>query len=129
MKKLAAWVLILALAACMAGCKGQEARNPLLPEGTVTGIGVTAFPEEHSRSFAGAEAEKLLRYLRGLELLETFEEDPGSYTGQTWVITLTYESGDEVTLYLFAELFLKAEDGPWYRISGKDGSRFEKFVK
>ena len=129
MKKMTAWLLIAAWILCLAGCKGQKANNPLVPEGKLAEIAVTAFPEEFARVYKGGEAEQLLGYLRGLELLESFEEDPNVYTGQTWVITLAYESGERVTLHLFADLFLKTEDGPWYRIAGKDGSRFGEMVR
>ena len=103
--------------------------NQLLAKGNVIKIDVSSLPESYNDSFDGEDAQAITNYLSSLNLESSFEEDPDEYTGMTWVISLKYEGGDTVTVYHFGNAFIRADQGPWYKMTYEEASRFESLLK
>ena len=100
----------------------------LIPEGTVTAVRVTSMPEGYDFSFTGKEAEKIAGYFRSLNLISDFEENPNEYSGMTWCVTLEYETGKSLDVYHFGNMFVRTEDGPWYRMTYEEASAFDTLI-
>ena len=118
MKKYIALLLSLVL---LAGCRAEQPR--LLPEGTVTAVAVSNLPEGYDYSFTAGDAQAVADYLSGLTLTAKFPENPNEYAGMTWVIELSYENGNTVTVYHFGNMFVRADDGPWYKMAYEEANR------
>lgn len=89
---------------------------------------VTSQPGDYDQSFYGSAAMAIGEYLRELRLIADLEEDPGSYAGMTWVISLAFESGETETVYHFGNRFIRTENGPWYQLSYEEASRFGRLL-
>lgn len=115
--------MILAAMLCLLfvfGCAAFRG-NALLPgKHGIASIQVSTMPHGYTATLSGADAEKLADYIAHLNVQAKMSEDPSVFTGMTWVMTMTYETGETVTLYLFADRFIRAEDGPWYLISERE---------
>ena len=96
----------------------------LLQEGTVNKISVTSLPEGYAYSFDGEAVKRIVDYISELDLIADFPENPDEYGGMTWVIDLGYESGNVLTIYHFGNMFIRANDGPWYKMTYEEASRF-----
>lgn len=125
MKKLIVLCLSIAFAFALAGCSdvGTE-ESPLLREGSVKSISVTSLPEIYDYSFVGKDTEAIVDYLSGLNLIEQFEENPDEYAGMSWLISLKYDDGEFLQIYHFGNMFIRTEDGPWYKMTYEEASRF-----
>lgn len=123
MKKHIAILLLLVL---LAGCRAEQPR--LLPEGTVTAVAVNSLPGGYDYSFAAEDAQAVAEYLSGLTLTAKFPENPNEYAGMTWVIQLSYENGNTVTVYHFGNLFIRADDGPWYKMQYDEAVRLDALL-
>ena len=121
---LAALLCVLSVAGC-AAIRG----NALLPgtEG-IASIHVSTMPHGYEATLTGEAAAELADYLAHMDTQAEFSEDPNVYTGMTWVMAVTYESGETVTLYLFGNLFIRADDGPWYKVSEREAQGVEALL-
>ena len=129
--KLVVMVMIM-IAAClltMTACSSAVAKDgTLLKEGHVRKISVSSRPEGYSRSFTGDKAQSIIDYISQLHLIDDYPENPGDYDGMTWVITLEYEDGTSLTIYHFGNMFIKTENGSWYKMTYEEASRFDELV-
>ena len=131
MKKLLTIALAFLCVLGMVGCSQQPQQvqgNQLLAEGNVIKIDVSSLPEGYNYSFDGEDAKEIIDYLSNLNLLSKFEENPNEYTGMTWVIFLEYENGDELTVYHFGNMFIRAEKGSWYKMTFEEASHFDTLL-
>ena len=130
MKKNAASVLLLCCLLCLAGCnlRASVSGTQLLKEGTATKIAVTSMPESYDYSFSGEDAAAVINYLSGLNLVTDYPENPNEYDGMTWVITVEYTDGSTATVYHFGNMFIRADSGPWYKMSFDEANQFESLL-
>lgn len=115
---------------CGAGCGAEDERNTLLPgaEG-ITGISVSTMPQSFEASFTGENAGKLAEYILNMDVQAEFPEDPDVYTGMTWVLDITYDTGDTATVYLFGGLFIRTGEGPWQKVTQEEAQGLEDLLK
>jgi len=129
MRKYIALVLALVFTVSFCSCDSQPAQEArFLEEGDVKSVSVTAFPHDYEYSFSGDDAEAVVDYLSNLKLIADFKEEPDGYGGMTWIISLEYENGDIVTVHHFGNMFIKTEDGPWYKMDYDEASRFKALL-
>ena len=125
-------MIMIVIALClltMTACSITVAKGgTLLKEGPVRKISVSSRPEGHSYSFTGDRAQSIIDYISQLHLIDDYPENPGDYDGMTWVISLEYEDGTILTIYHFGNMFIKAENGPWYKMTYEEASRFDTLV-
>ena len=122
-------IMIVACLLTMTACSSAVAKGgTLLKEGHVRKIYVSSRPEGYNYSFTGDRAQSIIDYISQLNLIDDYPENPGEYDGMTWVITLEYEDGTSLTIYHFGNMFIKAENGPWYKMTYEEASRFDKLV-
>ncbi len=131
MKKLVTIILVFICVWGMVGCNQQPQQvqgNQLLVEGNVVNIDVSSLPDGYNYSFSGEDAKAIIDYLSSLNLDSNFEENPNEYAGMTWVISLKYENGDTLTIYHFCNMFIRSENGSWYRMTYEEASRFDTLL-
>lgn len=131
MKKLTVSVLLCICIFGLIGCNRQSQYvkgDRLLAEGDVIGIDASSLPEGYNYSFSGKDCGAIIDYLSALTLESEFEEDPNEYDGMTWVITLKYENGDTLDIYHFGNMFIRSQNGAWYRMSYEEASRFDALL-
>ena len=127
MRKLFSILLAVFCVLGVVGCTNQSQQvkgNRLLSEGNVIKIVVSSLPEEYSYSFEGEAVNEIVGYLSSLNLQSEFDENPDTYTGMTWVISLEYENGDTLSIYHFGNTFICSENGAWYKMDYDEASRF-----
>ena len=131
MKKFIALLLTLICLLCIVGCSQQSQQvqsTQLLAEGNVIKIAVSSLPEGYNYSFSGEDTKGIIDYLSNLNLQSKFDEDPNTYTGMTWVISLEYENGDILTIYHFGNKFICSENGSWYKMTDEEASHFDTLL-
>ena len=131
MKKLLTILLVFLCVLCIVGCSQQPQQvqgNELIVEDNVIKIDVSSLPEEYNYSFNGENAKAIIDYLSNLNLESNFEENPNEYYGMTWVISLEYDNGNELTVYHFGNMFIRAEEGPWYKMTYDEATRFDALL-
>ena len=102
----------------------------LLPrEDGIIGITISSLPEGYNYSFAGADADTIVKYLSGIELISEFEENPERHVGMVWVISVKYETGDITTIYHFGNRFIRVNNGPWYKMNFDEASQFDSLLE
>ncbi len=125
MKKWIAAFLILVCLVSIAACSGAgEKGKILLKDGAVKRISVTSMPGYYDYSFEDGAVQPVVRYLSELNLTADFPEDPDLYAGMTWVISLEYEDGEDLTIYHFGNMFIRTAEGPWYKMTYEEAERF-----
>lgn len=138
MKKLIVQVLAFTFLILLVGCQEIESQstetladnvsNQLLIDGNVIKCDVSSLPEYYNYSFNGESAKKIVDYLSSLNLESDFEENPNEYGGMTWVVSLKYENGDALTVYHAGNMFIRAENGTWYKMTYEEASRFHTLL-
>lgn len=143
MKRLVALVAVFAFLLLLVGCQETEIQSTetswdnvsnqvsgsqLLIEGNVIKCDVSSLPEYYNYSFKGESAKKIVDYLSSLNLESNFEENPNDYDGSTWVITLEYENGEALNIYHFGNMFIRAENGTWYKMIYEEASCFDELL-
>ena len=115
--------------ACHETAATKEANaDPLLQAKEVIRIDVRHLPESASMEYHFSEKEQIRQitdYLSGLHLISDYPENPDHYSGGTWVITLSHADGSTQTIYHFGNMFIRSEEGPWYKMSYEEASRFD----
>ena len=131
MKNLLTIALVFLCVLGMVGCSQQsqqEQGNQLLAEGNVIQIDVSSLPEGYNYSFDGDDAKEITDYLSNLNLQSDFKENPNEYTGMTWVISLKYENDDVLKVYHFGNMFIRTENGSWYKMTYDEANRFGALI-
>lgn len=131
-KKFIAVVLVCICVFGVIGCNQQPQQvkgDQLLVEGNVVKIDVSSLPEGYNYSFSGEDVKAIIDYLSTLSLECEFEENPNEYAGMTWVIALEYENGDTLKIYHFGNMFIRSQNGSWYRMSFEEASRFDTLLE
>lgn len=129
MKRIIAFTLVLASALTMVGCSAVATEGGLLlKEGKIERISVISQPEGYIYSFSGNEAKTIIDYISGLNLSAKFSENPNEHTGMVWVIYLEYEGGDILTIYHCGNMFIRANDGLWYKMNYEEASQLEALL-
>ena len=106
----------------------QPESAPLLKSRGAKSVSVTSLPEGYDYYYEGNDAKLIEDYLFDLNLISDFEENPDEYFGMTWVISLEYENGEERTVYHFGNMFIRAENEPWYRMTYEEAYRFDALL-
>ena len=106
----------------------EAGEDDLLQAGYVTQVAVSSLPEGYAYAYVGEDAMAIVDYLDSLSLQSRFKEDPDEYTGMTWVISVDYADGSTVTVHFFGNLFIRKEDGPWYRMEDEEAERFHALL-
>jgi hypothetical protein len=107
----------------------EAEEDALLPAGDVTRASLSSLPGGYDYAYEGEDAGVIADYLGSLSLQSRFAENPDEYTGMTWVISLSYADGNTVTVYHSGNMFIRAEDGPWYKMSYEEASRLEALLE
>jgi len=91
---------------------------------------MTLLPEKENQRYTldARRAEGFVSWFSNLELQSDYEEKPDEMEGLTWVISIRYGDGAEATVYHFGNMFVRSEDGPWYKISYDDAVRVTDFL-
>ena len=96
----------------------------------VKGIFVHSLPEGYKYSFTEeAAVAKIMDYFGGLKLTEDFPENPDEYGGMTWVVEIAGTDGTIQTLYHFVNMFLRADDSPWYKMEYEEAAYFATLLE
>ena len=96
----------------------------------IKSISVTTFPESasNSYSFYGDKAKAVFDFLNNLSLITGFKENPDEYVGMTWNISIEYNNGDTVNVYLFGNMFIRADSCYWYKVIQEEANQFDKLL-
>ena len=105
-----------------------KGKDTLLTEGNISSILVKSLPEGIEYSFSGDDAMAIVDYLSCLTLFPEFEENPDEYGGMTWNITLEYDNGETISIYHFVNMFIRTEDGPWYKMVPDEAHYFDELL-
>lgn len=133
--KMKIFTALVSLCICVFGlieCNQQPHQvkgNKLLVEGDVVKIDISSLPEGYNYFFSGEDSKAIIDYLSTLTLESEFEENPNEYTGMTWVIALEYENGETLNIYHFGNMFIRSQNGSWYRMSYEEASRFDTLLE
>lgn len=106
----------------------EAGEDDLLEAGDVTQVAVSSLPGGYAYAYVGEDAMAIVDYLDSLSLQSRFKEDPDEYTGMTWVIAVDHADGSTVTVYHFGNMFIRNEDGPWYRMEYEEAERFNTLL-
>lgn len=106
----------------------EAGEDDLLEAGDVTRVTVSSLPGSYAYAYEGEDALAIVDYLDSLSLRSEFEEDPDEYVGMTWVIAVDHADGSTVTVYHFGNMFIRAADGPWYRMEYEEADRFNTLL-
>lgn len=100
----------------------------ILRKDDIIKVSVSSLPEGFSYFFDGESADAIVEYLSNIELISEFEENPDSYIGGVWVISLEYKNGEITTVYHSGNKFIKADSGPWYKMNYDEANQFESLL-
>ena len=133
MKYITVCFLIAALLCTLAGCAASKtlAGAALANSENVVQIQVSSLPESetYQRSYTSPEKIKAVTdYIDALILSEKFPENPNEYTGMTWVITYVYKDGTKLTLYHFGNMFFRAGNGSWHRMTYEQAAQLDSII-
>ena len=112
----------------MGETSAEAGEDDLLEAGDVTQVAVSSRPEGYAYAYGGEDALAIVDYLDSLSLQSRFKEDLDDYTGMTWVISVDYADGSTVTVYHSGNMFIRAADGPWYRMEYEEAERFDALL-
>lgn len=99
-----------------------------LSSDNIARVTVDSLPQGNSYSFTGADGNAVVEYFNGLTLASNFSEKPEEYSGLTRVVTVEYENGNKVTIYHFGNIFVRADNGPWYKMDYEEAASFEALL-
>ena len=129
MKKIVALILTLVCLLTVTACSNASTKGSvLLKEGTVNTISVASRPAGYNYSFSGDAAQTVIHYISELNLLSDFSENPDEYDGMTWVIELKYDDGSNLTIYHFGNMFIRADNSSWYKMTYEEASRLDSLL-
>ncbi|MBQ8399977.1 MAG: hypothetical protein IJX08_08465 [Clostridia bacterium] len=98
-------------------------------ERSVSRIAISSLPESYSYAFTNVQGRaQIIDYLLDLDLNADFGENPNEYSGMTWVITLYFADGGSTTIYHFGNMFIRAENGPWYKMNYEQANKLSEIV-
>ena len=126
MRKWMIAVLLLTIPCLMWGCRkedGTPKKEPAPDVRLVESIDVTLDPadEELDRHYSTQEKlDKVLSYLRGLELSADVEGDPETSEETQYRITVHYVGGGSRTYIQIANLYFQEEGQAWEQLPGSD---------
>ena len=132
MKKFLAYLITLLLIVGIFSACSQASDSAALAfpqDAKVQTVNISSLPDGYSYSFSGDEADTIVDYLSALNLISDFPENPNEYSGMTWVITIAYEDQECVTVYHFGNLFVRTEDGPWYKLDFDEAAEFDTLLE
>lgn len=120
----------------MTGCTApktdnNETGNTMLnPQKIVSMVSVSSLPEGYQYSFSTEDAiETITSYINSLELTSDYSENPDEYAGMTWVVEILFDDGSKQSIYHFGNMFIKDENGPWFKMQYKQASRFDSVLE
>lgn len=128
-------MVLAALTGCMASQtdnnsqNSEISQNELLKEGNVKSISVTSEPNGYEYSLTGDDINVIVDYFSNLHLISDFEENPNEYTGMALIATIEYDDGTSSTICHFGNMFVRADDGTWYKMDYDEASRFHPLLQ
>lgn len=133
MKYITVCFLIAALLCALAGCAASQTTTgaALASAEQVAEIRVSSLPESDTcrRTYISPEKIKTVTdYIDALTLSAKFPENPNEYAGMTWVITYVYKDGTELTLYHFGNMFFRAGNGSWHRMTYEQAAQLDSII-
>lgn len=127
MKRIIFTILTLfMLLTAMSGCMAQKNNllSDIIKDKTVTEIVVTSYPEGYEYTLEGDDIDEVIDYFSSLHLISDFDEDPDEYDGETLCASIRYSDGTSSAVYHFGNMFIRADDGPWYKMDYEEATRF-----
>ena len=122
MKKWILWIVALIfLLVCTWPSNGAVKGNTLLKEGQVKQISVTSSMGNYRYCFSGEDIKPIIDYISGSNLTPVSSR---AIDTLGWTIFLEYEDGDPLTIHYIGDMYIRTQDGLWYRIEGNEGSSF-----
>ena len=128
MKRLVMVAFVFICLFTIVGCSQKTKGAQLLKKGNVVNISVSSLPEEYNYIFNSEDSKKIIDYISDLNLESKFEEDPNVYTGMTWVISIKYDDNETLTLYHFGNMFIRSENGSWFKMNYDEASRLDTLL-
>ena len=133
MKYITVCFLIAALLCTLAGCAASQTATgaALVSAEQVAEIQISSLPESETnlRSYTSPEKIKAVTdYIDALTLSARFPENPNEYAGMTWVITYVYKDGTKLTLYHFGNMFFRAGNGSWHRMTYEQAAQLDSII-
>ncbi len=98
----------------------------LISDEDIESVDISSLPEGYSCSLDGDNAEKIVSNISKMHLDSDFPENPDEYDGMTWVVKVRYKGNRESTLYLFGNMFIRTEEGPWYKMDYDEAAAIDK---
>ncbi len=119
-------IMIILVLAC------RDKQMPIIEADDIESIEIITQPESKdlNRFYSSQEKiEKITEYINGLSLKERFSENPDDDTGMSYIITITYKSGNRITLNHFGNKFLKQDNKPWKKMNDKQAAYLESIIQ
>lgn len=129
MKKLTAFVLTLFLFACLTGCNASYQKVGLLETDNVESVAISSHPAGFEYIFYNDAAKEIVEHLANLHLSAKFKENPDDYDGMTWEVSVQYENGEKTTVYHFGNLFIRTQEGPWYKMAEDEAGYLDTLIE
>lgn len=121
------FILLSALTGCIEQKNGFI--NDIIKDKTVTRIIVTSQPEAYMYIFEDDGIDEVIDYFGSLHLISDFDEDPDGYVGMTYCVSIEYGDGTSSTVYHFGNMFISADDGPWYKMEYEEAVSFDRLLE
>lgn len=112
----------------ISGCSANQLN---IDPTNISQVTITSLPIDESLQRVYTDDVKinaLCSYLNSLNLISHFTEQVEDYVGQTFIITINDNSGDQMIIYHFDNVFIKQNDNEWKKISYKQGSELYSLI-
>lgn len=116
------FMLLTAMSGCMA--QKNDFLSDIIKDKTITEIVVTSSPEGYIFTLEGDDIDEVIDYFSSLHLISDFDEDPDEYVGVTLCASIRYSDGTSSAVYHFGNMFIRADDGPWYKMDYEEAAGF-----
>lgn len=113
---------------CNYQLKSNWYQNNLIEDGNIVKVTVSSVPVGYEYSYTGDDAAAIIDYVKNLNLITAFEENPDEYSGMTWRIFLEYEDGYSTYVLHFGNMFIRSELGSWCKMNPDEAIRFDTLL-
>ena len=110
---------------CNCHLKSNWYQNNLIEDGNIVKVTVSSVPVGYEYSYTGDDAIAIVDYVKSLDLITAFDENPNEYGGMTWRIFLEYEDGYSTYVLHFGKMFIRSELGSWCKMNSDEASQFD----
>ena len=113
---------------CSYALKSEWYKNNLIKDGNIVKVTVSSVPVGYEYSYTGDQAAAIVDYVKNLNLITAFEENPDEYGGTTWRIFLEYDDGYSTYVLHFGNMFIRSELGSWCKMNHDEANRFDTLL-